>query len=71
MVHHAAPGEVVAAIAEVARSGRGAQVQKSSLPSEPAASIGGPMPCERAEAAMLANAPRRHWLHIGEGLVAA
>jgi pimeloyl-ACP methyl ester carboxylesterase len=71
MVHHAAPGEVVAAIAEVSRSGRGAQVQKSSLPSEPAASVDGPMPRDLAETAMLADAPRRHWLHIGEGLVAA
>jgi pimeloyl-ACP methyl ester carboxylesterase len=51
MVHHAAPEEVVAAIAAVGliRSGEG--------PSRPSALVN--------------TLPQRHWLHIGESLVAA
>ena len=48
MVHHAAPEEVIAAIAAVGRARNG------EVPARPPA-----------------LAPRRHWLHIGESLVAA
>jgi pimeloyl-ACP methyl ester carboxylesterase len=51
MVHHAAPHEVMAAIAAIGlvRSGEG--------PARPPA--------------LVTTLPQRHWLHIGEGLVAA
>jgi pimeloyl-ACP methyl ester carboxylesterase len=48
MVHHAAPEEVMAAIAAVGLARNG------EVPTRPPALV-----------------PRRHWLHIGESLVAA
>jgi pimeloyl-ACP methyl ester carboxylesterase len=68
MVHHAAPGEVVAAIAEVAGLGHGAGRESAAPARGP---IEAALECDLAPPGLLANAPRRHWLHIGEGLVAA